>query len=82
MEWRRFMFFNLLGAVVWAIGLTLAGWWLGRLIPPEVLDKYFTLIILAVIVLSTLPTVIHVWKEHGPEIWNRLRPGTRREGES
>jgi membrane-associated protein len=82
MNWRRFMFFNVFGALIWAVGLTLAGWWLGRLIPPELLDRYFTYIILAVVVISTSPTVIHVWKEHGPEIWERLRPRTRREGES
>jgi membrane-associated protein len=79
MNYRRFMIFNLVGALVWAVGLTLAGWSLGRLMPPELLDKYFTLIILAVIVVSVLPTAIHVLKEHGPDIMNRLRSGARRD---
>jgi membrane-associated protein len=78
MEWRRFMVFNLVGAVVWAIGLTLAGWSLGRLFPPDVLDKYFTLIILAVIVVSVLPTALHVWKEHRHDILGRLGLGSPR----
>lgn len=82
MNYRRFMIFNLVGALIWAVGLTLAGWGLGHLIPPEVLDKYFTLIILAVIVLSVLPTALHIWKEHGPDILNRLRSGQRREPEA
>jgi membrane-associated protein len=81
MEWRRFMIFNLVGAVVWAIGLTLAGWSLGRLFPPDVLDKYFTLIILAVIVISVLPTALHVWKEHRHDILGRLGLGSSRERE-
>lgn len=63
MPWRRFMFFNLLGGFLWAVGLTLAGYWLGSLFPPEVLDKYFLVIVLVVIVLSVMPTAIHVWKE-------------------
>lgn len=78
MEWRSFLFFNLLGAVVWAIGLTLAGWSLGRLFPPNLLDKYFMLIILAVILISVLPTAIHVWKEHGGHLRERLGLGARR----
>ena len=78
MEWRRFMVFNLVGAVIWAVGLTLAGWSLGRLFPPHVLDKYFMLIILAVIAISVLPTVLHVWKEHGGDIRARLGLGARR----
>ncbi len=75
MDYRRFFFFNLVGGVLWGIGVTLAGYVLGALIPPETLDKYFLIIIGAVVVISALPTMIHVWREHGGEILNRLRGG-------
>ncbi len=63
MPWRRFLFFNVLGGFIWAVGLTLAGFWLGSLFPPEVMDRYFLVIVLVVIVLSVMPTILHVWKE-------------------
>jgi membrane-associated protein len=63
MPWRRFFFIDLLGGFLWAVCLTLAGYSLGRLFPPDVLDKYFLVIVLVVIVISVMPTAIHVWKE-------------------
>ncbi|HEX7879382.1 MAG TPA: DedA family protein [Candidatus Eisenbacteria bacterium] len=64
MPWRRFTMFSLTGGLVWAIGLTLAGYLLGRAFPPEVLDRYFIVIVGLVIVVSVAPSVVHVWKEH------------------
>ena len=69
MEWRRFTFFNLFGGLLWVIGMTLAGYSLGRLIPPEVLENYFLLILLAVIVVSLLPAFIHLWRTERHEIF-------------
>jgi membrane-associated protein len=63
MPYRRFFLIDLVGGFLWAVCLTLAGYWLGRLFPPEVLDKYFLLIVVAVIAISVMPTVIHLWKE-------------------
>jgi membrane-associated protein len=81
MPWRRFMLWNLVGGLLWAVGLTLAGYSLGSLFPPEVLDKYFVIIVLVVIVLSVLPTAIHVWKESRHVILARLgfKPSRQRE---
>jgi len=73
MEYRRFMMFNLIGAFVWGIGVTMAGFLLGSLFPPEVLDRYFLLIVLVVIFISVLPTGIHLWRENGPEILAQIR---------
>ena len=69
MEWRRFTFFNLFGGFLWAIGVTLAGYSLGRLIPPDVLDKYFLVIVLVIIVVSLLPAAIHLWRTERHEIF-------------
>lgn len=73
MEYRRFFFFNLLGGVLWGIGVTTMGYLLGALVPPEILDRYFTFIILAVIFISALPTMLHLWQEHRAELFARLR---------
>jgi membrane-associated protein len=73
MDYRRFMLFNLLGGLFWAIGVTLAGFFLGSIFPPEVLDRYFVVIVLVVIVLSVLPTAIHLWQDNRPAILGWLR---------
>jgi membrane-associated protein len=77
MEYRRFMFFNLIGGLLWAVGVTLAGYWLGSIFPPELLDRYFLLIVVVVIVLSVLPTALHVWQDnrHAITAWVRARLG-------
>ena len=68
MEWRRFTVYNLVGAALWAIGLPLAGYGLCAIIPPDVLDKYFAIIVLVVIVVSVLPSAIHLWRESRHEV--------------
>ncbi len=75
MEYRRFMLFNLVGGVVWAIGVTLAGYFLGSIFPPEILDRYFLVIVAVVIVLSVLPTAIHILQDNREAIlaWLRAR---------
>jgi membrane-associated protein len=74
MDYRRFMLFNLLGGVIWAIGVTLTGYWLGSAFGHvEGLDRYFTLLVLAVIFISALPAMIHVWRESRHEIFARVR---------
>lgn len=68
MEYRRFFFWNLMGGVIWGIGMTMAGYILGSLFPPEVLDKYFNYIVFTVIILSGLPAVYHFWKENRGDV--------------
>lgn len=68
MEYRRFVFFNLFGGLFWTIGITMAGYTLGTLIPPDQLDKYFTLIVLAAFIIPGLPTLLHLWKEEKDSI--------------
>ncbi len=79
MEYRRFMLFNLVGGLVWAVGVTLAGYFLGSIFPPEVLDRYFIIIVLVVIVLSVLPTALHLWQDNREAIvaWVRARLGLK-----
>ena len=49
MNYRSFMIYNLIGGALWAIGVLAAGYLLGSIFPPEVLDRYFTLIVVIVI---------------------------------
>ncbi len=79
MPYRRFLAFNVLGALLWGVGVTLAGYFLGQAIPD--IDNYFLLIVGGVILVSALPTLIHLAKEYGPAVRRlvaeRLNPGSR-----
>src|SRR5512136_2860433 len=69
MHWRRFTFFNVFGGLLWAIGMTLAGYLLADAIPPDVLDAYFLVIVFAVIIVSVMPAAIHLWRSERHEIF-------------
>ncbi|MBI3361252.1 MAG: VTT domain-containing protein [Chloroflexi bacterium] len=84
MDYRRFMVFNLLGGMFWAIGVTLAGFFIGKFFGSvEGIDRYFTLLVVAVIFISALPAMIHVWRDSREEIfaWLRTRLIRKREPE-
>lgn len=57
MNYKRFVAFNLVGGVLWAIGVTLAGYYLGSLIPN--VDKYLLPIVGLIIFASILPALHH-----------------------
>lgn len=61
MHYSRFMLYNVIGGAVWAIGLTLGGYWLGTKV--ENVDRYLLPIIALIIFLSVLPGIIHMLKE-------------------
>lgn len=61
MRYPTFLFFNVIGGVIWGIGLTLAGFYLGKLIPD--VDKFLIPIILGIIFFSVLPTAWHLLKD-------------------
>jgi membrane-associated protein len=73
MSYPRFAVFNFTGAILWAIGVPVAGYTLGSVIPPEVLDRWLYVIIAVVIALSVLPTAIHIYRENRAEIHARVR---------
>jgi len=73
MEWRRFTFFNLFGGLIWAAGVLIAGYSLARAIRPDVLDRYFLVIVLVVIVVSLMPAFIHLWKEERHEVFALIK---------
>jgi membrane-associated protein len=63
MHYRTFITFNLIGGLLWAVGLTVAGYFLGNVIPKEDVDKYLLPIIILIVFLSVLPAVIHVLRD-------------------
>lgn len=60
MTYSKFIVYNVGGAALWVGSLTLAGYWFGRL---EFVKNNFTLVILAIIVISILPGVIEFVRE-------------------
>jgi membrane-associated protein len=58
MNYRRFVSFNLIGALLWGVGVTTLGYVLGRSIPD--LERYILLIIGVVVGLSLIPPVIEI----------------------
>jgi membrane-associated protein len=64
MRYRTFVVYNLVGAALWTIGVTLLGYFLGQAIPPEQIDKYLLPIVVLIIVVSVLPSLLHIYKEY------------------
>ena len=60
MQYRRFLFYNVFGGVLWVASLTWAGYLLGTLIPD--ISRYIHIVVLVVIVLSMVPVVVELWK--------------------
>ncbi len=60
MRYRTFLTYNVLGAVLWAGGVTSLGYFLGTKIPG--VERYLTLIILGIIVASSIPLMVETWR--------------------
>ncbi|MBM3829704.1 MAG: DedA family protein [Verrucomicrobia bacterium] len=60
MDYRRFMMFNVVGAVAWVVTLVPAGWFFGNL--PWV-KKNFELVVLGIIFVSVLPMLVEILRE-------------------
>ena len=57
MSYRVFVLYNLLGALLWGVGVTLLGFWLGQY---EWVGENIDLIFLAVVLLSVIPIGIEI----------------------
>jgi membrane-associated protein len=61
MNYPRFVVYTIVGAVVWAVGVTWLGYFLGSLVPDA--GRYLEYIVAAIIVVSIAPPVIHLLRE-------------------
>ncbi len=61
MKYQTFLTFNIIGGILWSIGLNLAGFYLGRVIPN--VDKYLLPIVAVIILLSVTPGLMHLFKD-------------------
>lgn len=59
---RRFMFFNVVGALIWGLGVTLAGYLLGSLLGDRIedLDKYLIMLVGVATVVAFAPAIYHL----------------------
>ncbi|OGF82589.1 hypothetical protein A3B18_01345 [Candidatus Giovannonibacteria bacterium RIFCSPLOWO2_01_FULL_46_13] len=60
MRYQTFLFYNFIGALLWAVGITLLGYYLGRAMPDA--EKYILQIVLAIVAISSLPSIYHIIK--------------------
>jgi membrane-associated protein len=60
MPYQTFVFYNIFGGILWAIGITNLGFLLGRVIPN--VDRYLIPLILAIVILSSIPSLWHFIK--------------------
>jgi len=79
MDYKKFITFNLIGAFLWSVGVTFAGYFLGRLFESMGIDidQILLPIIGVIILISVLPPAIHIFKDRKTRtaFWE----GTKRE---
>ncbi|MGV0850673.1 VTT domain-containing protein [Mycolicibacterium phlei] len=59
MSYPLFTLYNVIGAVVWGVGLTLLGYWLGQF---QVIQDLLEPIVIAIVIISVLPMFIEWYK--------------------
>ena len=71
MPYRTFVTYNVVGALLWGVGVTLLGYWLGGF---EFVQNYIEPILIAIVVISAIPIFI--------ELGRAFRNGRRKRSES
>jgi membrane-associated protein len=59
MKYRTFVYYNLIGAFLWGVGLTLLGFFLGQIAFVEEYAEYF---IIGIVLLSGVPILVELYK--------------------
>jgi membrane-associated protein len=61
MNYRTFVTFNVIGGGLWALGVSLLGYFLGQI---EFVERNLEIAILTVVAISVMPIAIELWKAH------------------
>ncbi len=76
MNYGQFFRWNVIGGILWGVGMTLLGYGIGVFfkdtLDPETFDKYFLLLIIAVLFISASPAMIHLWRDNKDDILQKL----------
>ena len=59
MPYRTFVMYNIIGAFLWGVGLTLLGYFLGQI---AFVEKYAEFFIIAIVLLSGIPILVELFK--------------------
>jgi membrane-associated protein len=62
MTYRKFLSYNVIGGILWIFSLTLAGYFFGNI---PLVRKNFSLVIMAIVVISVMPGVIEYLRQRG-----------------
>lgn len=63
MDYKKFMLYTVVGALIWVGGLCIFGYVFGAVLPEDQVDKYLLPIIVAIIIVSFLPSLWHLHQE-------------------
>ena len=74
MHYRTFVSYNVIGGLIWGMGMPFLGYFLGSTIPN--IDRYLLPIIIFIIVISVVPTLRHILKD--PEDRRRIKAGIKK----
>jgi membrane-associated protein len=61
MPWGRFFAYNVIGALIWGVGVTMLGYWVGSKIPN--IGEYLEYALFLVIFLSLAPAIWHIARD-------------------
>lgn len=62
MNYRTFFTYNIIGGTLWGGGVTLLGFWLGKI---EFVNKHIELILIAIVAISVIPIAIEFLRARG-----------------
>lgn len=63
MRYKTFIKYNVVGGFIWAFGLNFLGYFLGKAIPEDQIDKYLIPIVILIMFISFAPSIFHIVKE-------------------
>ena len=72
MRYATFALYNVIGGLIWSVGITTLGYYLGTRVPN--IDHYLAPGIIIIIILSIIPPIWHIWRERQTKIEIEILP--------